>query len=124
MKKPAALLALFGACALVVTGPAAIQADLSNVFSGASFLLLGVTAAIVAVLLVVTYRSPILWIVPLLVIGVADRVAATVVTWVLAAGGASWDESTLGILSVLVFGAGTRTALPPWPRPGGRRRRP
>ena len=94
-----------------VTGPAAIQADLSNVFSGASFLLLGVTAAIVAVLLVVTYRSPILWIVPLLVIGVADRVAATVVTWVLAAVGASWDESTLGILSVLVFGAGTNYAL-------------
>lgn len=41
-----------------VTGPAAIQADLSNVFSGANFILLGVTAAIVAVLLIITYRSP------------------------------------------------------------------
>lgn len=94
-----------------VTGPSAIQADLSNVFSGASFLLLGVTATIVAVLLVFTYRSPILWIIPLLVIGIADRVAATAVTWVLSAVGATWDESTLGILSVLVFGAGTNYAL-------------
>lgn len=94
-----------------LTGPAAINADLSNVFDGASFLLLGVTAIIVAVLLVFTYRSPILWIIPLLVIGVADRVAAVTVTWFLDTVGAVWDESTLGILSVLVFGAGTNYAL-------------
>lgn len=94
-----------------VTGPAAIEADLANVFDGASFLLLGVTALIVAVLLVVTYRSPILWVLPLLVIGIADRVAQVVVTWVLSAFSLAWDESILGILSVLVFGAGTNYAL-------------
>ncbi len=94
-----------------VTGPAAIQADLANVFDGANFLLLGVTALIVALLLIITYRSPILWLIPLAVIGVADRVAATVFTWVLSALGMSWDESTAGILSVLVFGAGTNYAL-------------
>lgn len=94
-----------------VTGPAAINADLSGVFEGANFLLLGVTAIIVAVLLIITYRSPILWIIPLLVIGVADRVAATVFTWVLDAFGVMWNESTTGILSVLVFGAGTNYAL-------------
>lgn len=94
-----------------VTGPAAINADLSGVFEGANFLLLGVTGIIVAVLLIVTYRSPILWIIPLLVIGVADRVAATVFTWVLDAVGMTWNESTAGILSVLVFGAGTNYAL-------------
>ncbi|AWB81714.1 hypothetical protein C3B44_04490 [Corynebacterium yudongzhengii] len=94
-----------------VTGPAAIEADLSNVFDGASFLLLSVTAVIVTVLLVVTYRSPILWIIPLLVIAVADRTAQVVVTWVLASVGMTWDESILGILSVLVFGAGTNYAL-------------
>ncbi|AGF72733.1 MMPL family transporter [Corynebacterium halotolerans] len=94
-----------------VTGPAAIDADLSGVFEGANFLLLGVTALIVAVLLIVTYRSPILWIIPLLVIGVADRVAATAFTWVLDAFGVVWNESTTGILSVLVFGAGTNYAL-------------
>lgn len=94
-----------------VTGPAAIRADLASVFEGANFLLLGVTAAIVALLLIATYRSPILWILPLLVIGIADRVAATVFTYVLDATGLSWNESTSGILSVLVFGAGTNYAL-------------
>ncbi len=94
-----------------VTGPAAIKADLAGVFQGANFILLAVTAAIVAILLIVTYRSPILWILPLLVIGIADRVAATVFTWVLDGVSIPWNESTTGILSVLVFGAGTNYAL-------------
>ncbi len=94
-----------------VTGPAAINADLSGVFEGANLLLLAVTGIIVAILLIVTYRSPILWIIPLLIIGVADRVAATVFTWVLDAIGMTWNESSAGILSVLVFGAGTNYAL-------------
>ncbi|WP_459610637.1 MMPL family transporter [Corynebacterium urogenitale] len=94
-----------------ITGPAAVEADLSAVFSGANFLLLGVTALIVAILLIVTYRSPILWIIPLLVIGVADRLAQTAFTWVLDALSQTWDESVAGILSVLVFGAGTNYAL-------------
>ena len=94
-----------------VTGPAAIEGDLSGVFSGANLLLLAVTGIIVAVLLIVTYRSPVLWILPLLVIGIADRVAATTYTWALDALGAVWNESTAGILSVLVFGAGTNYAL-------------
>ncbi|WP_291313110.1 MMPL family transporter [Corynebacterium sp. UBA2622] len=94
-----------------VTGPAAINADLSGVFSGANFKLLAVTAVIVAVLLVFTYRSPILWIVPLLVIGVADRLVAATYPRFLDAVGMQWNESTGGILSVLVFGAGTNYAL-------------
>ncbi|MDO5512658.1 MMPL family transporter [Corynebacterium sp.] len=94
-----------------VTGPAAIDGDLSGVFSGANLMLLAVTGIIVAVLLIVTYRSPILWILPLLVIGLADRVTATTYTWALDAIGAVWNESTAGILSVLVFGAGTNYAL-------------
>ena len=56
-------------------GPA-FQADIANAFAGADFSLLLVTAAVVAVLLIVTYRSPVLWIVPLVVVGVADRLAA------------------------------------------------
>ncbi|MGC5584644.1 MMPL family transporter [Ornithinimicrobium sp. W1665] len=94
-----------------VTGPAAIQADLASVFDGANITLLAVTASVVALLLIVTYRSPILWIVPLVVVGIADQVAATVATRVLAWVDVPWDESTIGILSVLVFGAGTNYAL-------------
>lgn len=40
-------------------------ADVVAAFDGADFTLLAVTIAIVAVLLIVTYRSPILWLVPL-----------------------------------------------------------
>ena len=68
-----------------MTGPAAIQADLAAVFDGANFRLLAATALVVAVLLVITYRSPVLWLVPLLVVGVADQLAAVLATHVLAA---------------------------------------
>ncbi|MEZ5093772.1 MMPL family transporter [Nocardioides sp.] len=94
-----------------VTGPAAIQADLAAVFEGADLTLLLATATVVAVLLLITYRSPFLWLVPLTVVGVADQLAATLATHALSLGGLAWDESTVGILSVLVFGAGTDYAL-------------
>ncbi|WP_121257457.1 MMPL family transporter [Nocardioides ferulae] len=94
-----------------VTGPAAIQADLAEVFQGADLTLLLVTASVVALLLVLTYRSPVLWIVPLTVVGIADRFAAVAATQVMALLDVAWDESTVGILSVLVFGAGTDYAL-------------
>ncbi len=94
-----------------VTGPAAIQADLAAVFDGANFRLLAATASVVAILLVITYRSPFLWLVPLTVVAVADQLAAVLATHTLATFGVLWDESTIGILSVLVFGAGTDYAL-------------
>ena len=94
-----------------VTGPAAIEADLAAVFDGADARLLAATASIVAILLVITYRSPFLWLVPLTVVGVADQLAAVLATHTMAALGVAWDESTIGILSVLVFGAGTDYAL-------------
>ncbi|HSX68901.1 MMPL family transporter [Nocardioides sp.] len=94
-----------------VTGPAAIQADLAKVFDGANTRLLAVTALVVALLLVITYRSPVLWIFPLVVVGLADRLAAVVATRMMAELDVAWNESTIGILSVLVFGAGTNYAL-------------
>ncbi|KZE98158.1 MMPL family transporter [Rhodococcus sp. EPR-147] len=94
-----------------VTGGPAFGADIANSFSGANFTLLAVTALVVAVLLIVTYRSPILWLVPLAVIGFADRFATTVGTALAQATGLSFDGSTSGITSVLVFGAGTNYAL-------------
>jgi putative drug exporter of the RND superfamily len=72
---------------------------------------LAVTASVVALLLVVTYRSPVLWLVPLTVIGFADRVAAVLGSAIAEGLGMSPDGSTSGITSVLVFGAGTNYAL-------------
>lgn len=94
-----------------VTGGPAFGADIANSFSGANMTLLAVTAAVVALLLIVTYRSPVLWLVPLLVIGFADRVAAVAGATVAEMLGMSPDGSTAGITSVLVFGAGTNYAL-------------
>ena len=94
-----------------VTGGPAFGADIADSFSGANITLLAVTAAVVALLLIVTYRSPVLWLVPLLVIAFADRVGGVVGTAVAEALGMSPDGSTAGITSVLVFGAGTNYAL-------------
>ena len=94
-----------------VTGGPAFGADIANSFSGANFVLLGVTVGVVALLLIVTYRSPVLWLVPLLVISLADRVAAVLGSAIAEAVGLGGDGSTSGTTSVLVFGAGTNYAL-------------
>ena len=95
-----------------ITGPEGFQVDISGVFAGANFTLLLATVIIVAVLLLITYRSPVLWLVPLVVIGVADGMAGQIApqlsTFFL---GVTADGSITGILSVLVFGAGTNYAL-------------
>ncbi|MDV7999764.1 MMPL family transporter [Rhodococcus sp. IEGM 1408] len=94
-----------------LTGGPAFAADTAAAFEGADFRLLAATAMVVAVLLIITYRSPVLWLVPLLVVAVADRVAALLVSLVGETIGITVDGSTSGIVSVLVFGAGTNYAL-------------
>jgi RND superfamily putative drug exporter len=94
-----------------ITGGPAFGADIANAFAGANITLLAVTGAVVALLLVITYRSPVLWLVPLLVIAFADRVAAVLGSAIAEATGMAPDGSTSGITSVLVFGAGTNYAL-------------
>ena len=94
-----------------VTGGPAFGADIANSFAGANINLLAVTGAVVALLLIVTYRSPVLWLVPLGVIAFADRIGAVTGAAVAEATGLGGDGSTSGITSVLVFGAGTNYAL-------------
>lgn len=93
---------------VLVTGGSAFGADIASSFEGADFTLLIVTIGIVALLLILTYRSPILWIIPLAVVAIADRLASLATD---AAGGALGLEFDAGIISVLVFGAGTNYAL-------------
>ncbi len=94
-----------------VTGGPAFGADIANSFTNANITLLAVTALVVALLLIITYRSPVLFLVPLAVIGFADFVATTVGPTVARATGMSADGSSSGITSVLVFGAGANYAL-------------
>ena len=95
----------------LLTGAEGFAVDISAVFEGADFTLLLTTVIVVAVLLLITYRSPWLWLVPLVVVGTADGLASIVATRVAAAVGIELDASVTGILSVLVFGAGTNYAL-------------
>ena len=94
-----------------LTGPEGFAVDIAAVFEGADFTLLLTTVIVVAVLLLVTYRSPWLWLVPLVVVGLADALAGIVASRVASALGIALDASVTGILSVLVFGAGTNYAL-------------
>ncbi len=94
-----------------VTGGAGFIADIAKVFDGANTRLLAVTAGIVALLLLITYRSPVLWLVPLFVIGSADQMGAQLTKIISGATGWEMSEQSVGIASVLVFGAGTNYAL-------------
>lgn len=93
---------------LQVTGGPVFGADVAAAFEGADLTLLLVTILIVAILLILTYRSPVLWLIPLATVGLADGLAGRLT----AAAGAAWDlQFDAGIVSVLVFGAGTNYAL-------------
>jgi RND superfamily putative drug exporter len=94
-----------------LTGGPAFTTDLTAVFEGADVDLLLATVVVVALLLLVTYRSPILWIVPLLVVAAAEQMTLRLVEDVLSRLSLASDGSTTGITSVLVFGAGTDYAL-------------
>lgn len=94
-----------------LTGAEGFEVDIAAVFAGADFTLLLTTVIVVAILLLITYRSPWLWLVPLVVIGLADALAGIVARQVASAVGVQLDASITGILSVLVFGAGTNYAL-------------
>lgn len=94
-----------------VTGGPAFTADLTKVFAGADVRLLLVTAGIVALLLAITYRSPVLLVVPLLVVAATEQTTLAVADQLLGRLDLPGGGQTTGIASVLVFGAATDYAL-------------
>jgi RND superfamily putative drug exporter len=99
-----------GALRVAVGGPAGSAADAVDAFAGIDSRLLMVTVAIVALLLLVIYRSPLLWLLPLVSVGLAAAWSEGV-AYGLARAGFVVNGMTVGILTVLVFGAGTDYAL-------------
>ncbi|MFW6691758.1 MMPL family transporter [Streptomyces sp. MAR4 CNX-425] len=94
-----------------VGGPAASLADSVAVFDSLDATLMLATLAVVTVLLLITYRSPVLWLLPVLSVGFA-AVLTQAVTYLLAKhAGLPVDPQSAGILMVLVFGVGTDYAL-------------
>ncbi len=94
-----------------VTGIAAILADLFGAFGTLDSSLLLTTGLVVAVILIVVYRSPILWILPLFSAGIALSFAGSVVYLLAKNNVITLDGGSQGILSVLVLGAATDYAL-------------
>jgi RND superfamily putative drug exporter len=94
-----------------IGGPAAFGADQAEAFAGIDGILLISAVGVVVVMLLLTYRSPILWLLPL-ISGVASLGIAQGVVYLLAKeGGLTVNGQSAGILTVLVFGAGTDYAL-------------
>jgi len=96
--------------AVHIAGPLGNAADSANAFKGIDGVLLYSTLAVVIVLLLITYRSPVLWLLPVISAGVA-LAAAQGLIYLLAKHGLTVNAQSAGILLVLVFGAGTDYAL-------------
>ncbi|MEU6206403.1 MMPL family transporter [Micromonospora musae] len=94
-----------------VAGPAGLLADLIEVFSAIDGALLLVTLCVVLVILLVVYRSPVLWVFPLLAAGMSYALASLFVYLLADADLITLNGQAQGILTVLVFGAGTDYAL-------------
>lgn len=96
---------------LYVTGPAGQAADSSKAFAGIESTLLYAAVGVVVIILLLTYRSPILWLLPVVSAGVALAVAQGVIYLLADNTGLTVNAQSAGILTVLVFGAGTDYAL-------------
>jgi RND superfamily putative drug exporter len=94
-----------------VGGPGALATDAAEVYNSLGGPLLYTTVAVVAVLLILIYRSPLLWLVPLAVAGVADYLSMGVAYGLHQAFGTSVSGQSSGVMTILVFGAGTDYAL-------------
>ena len=93
-----------------LTGPAGVQSDSNDVFSDIDGKLLYATVLVVVIVLLITYRSPVLWLIPVLGAAAALELAQAAV-YGLAKAGMTVNGLSAGILLVLVFGAGTDYAL-------------
>jgi RND superfamily putative drug exporter len=94
-----------------VTGPAGLFGDLFKAFGAIDSVLLLATLAVVAVILIFVYRSPVLWIIPLLSALFALATAGGVIYLLAKNNILDVDGQSQGILSVLVIGAATDYAL-------------
>jgi putative drug exporter of the RND superfamily len=97
--------------AIHIAGPLGTAADSAKSFKGINGTLLFATLAIVIVLLLITYRSPVLWLLPVISAAVALTSAEALIYLLAAHAGLTVNAQSAGILDVLVFGAGTDYAL-------------
>ncbi|SER18344.1 putative drug exporter of the RND superfamily [Streptomyces sp. yr375] len=100
-----------GGLAVHITGPGGTSADFSKAFEGIDSTLLLSAMTVVIVMLLITFRSPTLLLVPLLGVVVALFTAQALIYFLAQHAGLTVNGQSAGILTVLVFGAGTDYAL-------------
>jgi RND superfamily putative drug exporter len=86
-------------------------ADSAEAFEGIDTDLIFATLAVVVVILLFTYRSPVLWLLPIICAVVANTIATGVVYLLAKHAGLTVNGQSQAILSILVIGAGTDYAL-------------
>jgi RND superfamily putative drug exporter len=100
-----------GGLRVYIGGPAASANDELKIFKGIDSTLLYSALAVVIVLLLLTYRSPVLWLLPIISAGVALTLAEAVIYLLVEHANLVVNGQSGGILVVLVLGASTDYAL-------------
>ena len=93
------------------SGPVGISVDATDLFKAADIQLMIATVVIILVILLLIYRSPILAIIPLVVVGVAFLVVSPLLGAIAESGWIDKDAQAVAIMVVLLFGAGTDYCL-------------
>ena len=97
--------------AVYPAGPAGLLVAFIGAFEGLDGQLLLVAGGIVILILLLVYRSPVLWFFPLLSAGLALGLSSVIVYYLAKADLLTLNGQSQGIMSVLVLGAGTDYAL-------------
>ena len=94
-----------------LAGPGGQAADSADAFKGLDSTLILWTALVVIIILLFTYRSPILWILPIISAGIALMASQGVIYFLAKNAGLTVNGQSQAILTILVIGAGTDYAL-------------
>ena len=94
-----------------VTGAGGQAADSAEAFGGIDSTLLIAALSVVVVILLFTYRSPVLWVLPIICAGVALFGSQALIYFLAKYADLTVNGQSYAILSILVIGAGTDYAL-------------
>lgn len=93
------------------TGPVGISVDATSLFESADFKLMVATVIIILAILLIIYRSPILAVIPIVVVSIAFFVISPLLGFMVEQGWIAKDAQAIAIMIVLLFGAGTDYCL-------------
>ncbi len=94
-----------------IAGTGGQAADAAEAFGGIDSTLLFATLGVVIVILLFTYRSPVLWVLPILCAGVALFASQALIYFLAKYADLTVNGQSQAILTILVVGAGTDYAL-------------